>query len=129
MSSTIINDVVTRYFAAIRALDLEAWIATFAVDAINYEPGGPPLEGRESLRMFFNGVAGGFETIEMTPDNLFIVGNEVAVKWSARGVGKNGRNVTFEGIDVFTINKAGMIQMLKAYWDPEAMMAELMGGS
>ncbi len=129
ISPNLVNDAVARYFEAIRALDIEAWIATFAVDAVNYEPGGPPLEGQQSLRMFFNGVAGGFESIEMTPDQIFIVDAEAAVKWSARGVGKNGRRVAFEGVDVFTINNAGKIQTLKAYWDPEAMMADLMGES
>jgi steroid delta-isomerase len=129
MSPKIITDVIARYFAAIRALDAESWLATFAVDAVNYEPGGPPLEGHESMRMFFNGVAGGFESIDMTPDQIFIVGAEAAVKWSARGAGKNGRRVAFEGVDLFTINNAGKIQVLKAYWDPEAMMADLMGES
>jgi steroid Delta-isomerase len=62
----------------------------------------------------------------MKPDRIFVAGNEAGVKWSARGMGKNGRNVTFEGIDVFTINNAGKIQTMKGFWDPEAMMDELM---
>lgn len=127
MSEEIIRQSINDYFAAISALDCEAWIAAFAADAVSYEPGGPPLEGHAALRMFFNGVAGGFETIEMKPDQIFPVGNEAGVKWSAHGTGKNGREVNFEGIDVFAINEAGKIQAVRAYWNPAAMMAELTG--
>src|SRR5262245_1912643 len=126
MSPEAIEKVVTDYFAAIQSLDVEAWINTFAADATSYEPGNPPLQGHNSLRMFFNGVAGGFEEIDIAPNQIFIVDGEAAVKWSARGMGKNGRKVTFEGIDLFSFNGTGKIQTVKAFWDPEAMMAELM---
>lgn len=89
--------------------------------------GQPPAAPTPSaLRAFFNGVAGGFARIEMKPEQIFIVGNEAAVKWAVRGTGKNGRAVTFEGIDFFAVNDEGKIQTVKAYWDPAAMMAELM---
>jgi steroid Delta-isomerase len=54
-----------------------------------------------------------------------IVGNEVAIKWTADGVGKNGRSVTFEGIDLWTLNDVGEIQSLRAYWNPEPVVAQL----
>jgi steroid delta-isomerase len=127
MLEEIIRQSINTYFAAISALDCEAWIAAFADDAVSHEPGNPPLEDHDALRMFFNGVAAGFETIEMKPDQIFTVGNEAGVKWSAHGTGKNGREVRFEGIDVFAVNDDGKIQMVKAYWNPAAMMADLMG--
>lgn len=127
MSPETIRQSINEYFDAICALDCEAWVAAFATDGTSHEPGNPPLVGPDALRMFFNGVAGGFEQIEMRPDQIFPVGEEAAVKWSARGTGKNGRQVAFEGIDVFTINPEGKIQTVKAYWDPAAMMAGLMG--
>jgi len=42
-----------------------------------------------------------------------------------RGTGKNGRQVIFEGIDVFEINQDGKIQTMWGCWDPAAMMAQL----
>jgi steroid delta-isomerase len=51
--------------------------------------------------------------------------NEVAVKWTGRGVGKNGREVTCEGIDIFEINEALKIKTLRVYWHPAALMAQL----
>ncbi len=127
MTSETVQKVINDYFDAICNLDCKAWIATFAADAVSHEPGNPPLAGHEMLRAFFNGVAGGFETIEMRPQQIFVVGNEAGVKWSASGLGKTGRQARFEGIDIFTLNGEGKIQIVKAYWDPAAMMAQLMG--
>ena len=121
------TNIINAYFAAISALDAEQWVATFAPDGMSDEPGNPPLIGHAALRQFFNAIAAGFESIEMKPDQIFPLDNEAAVKWSARGKGRNGRTVTFEGIDIFVVNDAGTIQSVKAYWNPAAMMAELLG--
>ena len=108
---TVIN-VINEYFAAISALDAERWVATYAADATSYEPGNT-LTGHEALRQFFNGIAAGFDRLEMKPDQIFPVGNEAGVKWSASGVGRNGRAVAFEGVDVFAVNEAGKIQTVR----------------
>lgn len=126
MSTDRIQKIVAEYFAAIRAMDASAWISTFAEDAVNYDPvGAPPNKGHAALRGFFEGIAGAFETVGLFEDHVFINGNEAAVKWTGRGTGKNGRAVTFEGIDIFEINDEGKIQTVRAYWNPAAMMAEL----
>lgn len=126
MTRDSIHKVVADYFAAIRALDAEQWVATFAEDAVSKDPyGSQELAGHDALRQFFLGIAGGFETLSFTEESVFVSGDRAAVKWSASGVGKNGRPVTFEGIDVFEVNGAGKIQKLWAYWDPSEMMATL----
>jgi steroid Delta-isomerase len=61
----------------------------------------------------------------LTEDSIFITGNQAAVKWTGNGVGKNGHQVKFEGIDVFEVNTAGKIQRMWAYWNPVAMIAQL----
>lgn len=128
MSTDRIQKAVADYFAAIRAMDAEAWVATFAADATSHDPvGAPPMTGHAVLRQFFEGIAGAFETIGFFEDQVFTSGNEAAVKWTARGTGKNGRAITFEGIDVFEINDEGKIQTVRGYWNPAAMMAELQG--
>jgi steroid delta-isomerase len=128
MSAEAISRGVADYFRAIREMDLEAWLATFAIDAVSHDPvGGQPLKGHDSLRQFFTGIAGAFDTVGLTEDSVFISGEGAAVKWTGRGVGKNDREVSFEGIDVFEFNDAGKIQTMWAYWNPAAMMAELQG--
>lgn len=126
MSDDLIAKVIAEYFAAIRAMDTDAWVKTFAEDAVSHDPvGAPPNVGHDGLRRFFDGITGAFEKVGLFENDIFIVGNEAAVKWTGRGTGKNGREVTFEGIDFFEINDAGKIQTVRAYWNPAAMMAEL----
>jgi steroid delta-isomerase len=126
-SPAIIRQVVAAYFAATRAMDLDAWLATFAPDAVDYDPvGTPPVVGHTGLRQFFQTIAGAFEKVGMTEDHVFVAGSGAAVKWTGRGVGKNGRAITFEGIDVFEVNDQGRIQKLWGYWDPARVMEELL---
>lgn len=128
MSTELIQKAIADYFAAIRAMSADAWLATFAADAVSHDPvGAPPLKGHDALRQFFEGICGAFEQVGLSEDQVFVAGNGAAVKWTGKGVGKNGRSVTFEGIDVFEINDAGKIQNIYAYWNPAAMMAELAG--
>ncbi|HEY0404891.1 MAG TPA: AMP-binding protein, partial [Pyrinomonadaceae bacterium] len=82
---------IADYFAAIRAMDASAWVATFADDAISYDPvGAPPMAGHAALRQFFEGIAGAFEKVGLFEERVFVSGNEAAVKWTGRGTGKNG---------------------------------------
>jgi steroid Delta-isomerase len=125
MSTEMVHKAVTAYFAATRAMDAGAWVETFAEDGTSYDPAAPPATGHTALRQFFEGIAGAFSRVGLTEDNVFVVGREAAVKWTGRGVGHNGREVVFEGIDFFEINEAGKIQTLRAYWNPAALMAQL----
>ena len=125
MSTEMIQKAVADYFAATRAMDADAWVRTFAEDATSYDPAAPPATGHDALRQFFEGIAGAFSRVGLTEDNVFVVDTSAAVKWTGRGVGKNGREVVFEGIDVIEINDDGKIQTLRAYWNPAALMAQL----
>jgi steroid delta-isomerase len=128
MSPEIISRGVRAYFAAIRAMDLEAWVATFAPDATSYDPvGAPPTVGHDGLRQFFAAIVGAFKTVGLTEDHIFIAGDGAAVKWTGTGTGKNGRNVRFEGIDVFEFNSDGLIQTMRAYWNPAEVLMQLQG--
>jgi steroid delta-isomerase len=126
MSPDAIAIAIKAYFAAIRAMDVEAWVATFAPDAISYDPvGAPPTAGHDALRQFFNAIAGAFKKINFAEDHIFIAGDGAAVKWTGTGTGKNGRDVRFEGIDIFEFNQAGLIQTIRAYWNPAEVMIQL----
>lgn len=128
MAGENIPAVVGQYFAAIGQMDTDTWVRCFAEQGTSYEPGAPtPLEGHAALRHFILGVLGAFEKITMTQDHVFLSGDRVAVKFTGRGTGKNGRQVTFEGIDVFEINQEGKIQTMWGYWNPAAMMKQLQG--
>ena len=126
MSPEIVSQAVKAYFAATRAMDQEAWVNSFAADAVSYDPvGAPAMHGHEKLAEFFQQIMSVFKEVGLTEDEVFIAGNGAAVKWSGRGISQGGNKVHFEGIDVFEVNEAGKIQMLHAYWNPAEMMAQL----
>ena len=126
MSPEIISQVIKNYFAAIRAMNQNAWVNTFAEDAVSYDPvGAPAIEGHQSLGEFFQSITAAFKEVGLTEDQVFVAGNQAAVKWTGTGISKQGNKVRFEGIDVFTINEAGKIQNLHAYWNPAEMVAQL----
>lgn len=126
MSPEVIAKAVKNYFAALRAMDEQAWVSTFADDAISYDPvGAPPIHGHEKLAEFFQTITAAFKEVGLAEDYVFIAGNGAAVKWTGEGTSKEGRKVQFEGIDVFEINEAGKIQTLHAFWNPAEMVAQL----
>jgi len=126
MSPEVVARTIRAYFAALRAMDQEAWVDTFAVDAVSYDPvGSPAIHGHQKLGEFFQSIAGAFQEVGLTEDHVFIAGDGAAVKWTGRGTSKQGKAVLFEGIDVFELNANGKIQLLRAYWNPAEMVAQL----
>lgn len=126
MSADFIARNVKEYFAALRAMDEKRWVNTFAPDAVSYDPVGTPgIEGHAKLAEFFQTVTAPFKEVGLTENDIFIAGNSAAVKWTGRGTSKTGKEVKFEGIDIIEFNEAGEIQLLRAYWNPAEMVAQL----
>ena len=126
MSADVVARTIKEYFAALRAMDEKAWVNTFAADAVSYDPvGTPAMEGHDKLAEFFQTITAAFKEVGLTENDVFIAGNGAAVKWTGRGKSKAGKDVKFEGIDVFEFNEAGKIQTLRAYWNPAEMVAQL----
>jgi steroid Delta-isomerase len=128
VSPEVIRQSVAAYFAAARAMDADAFADSFARDGVTHDPvGTPPSVGHAAIRQFIAGIFGLFETVGLTEEHVFVAGNGAAVKWMGRGRGKNGAEVTFEGIDVLEVNGEGKIQMVRAYWDPAPVLARVQG--
>lgn len=126
VSSDRISRAVRAYFLAIRAMDAEAFANTFAEDGTTYDPvGSPGIKGRGSIREFLEGICQNFKSVALTEESIFVAGDGAAVKWTGRGTSTNGRQVRFEGIDVFEINEDGKIQTVRAYWNPAEMIGQL----
>ena len=126
MSNDTIETIIAAYFTNMAAMNPEGWVEYFAEDAISYDPvGHPPTKVHEGFREFFGQLQGVFEHLEPTTENIFVAGNEAAVKWTMQGRSKSGKSVMFEGITIFEINEAGKIQTTRAYWNPATMIAQL----
>lgn len=125
-NSKAIEKVVAEYFAAINALDADAFVGCFAEDGATHDPeGAPPHEGPAGVRAFFDGLAQLCESCEITPRDVFVSGSGAAAPWTLVARGKNGRDATAAGVDVITVNGAGRIQELHAYWDPSSFIGTL----
>ena len=126
ISSDRISRAVRAYFLAIRAMDAEAFANTFAEDGTTFDPvGSPAITGREEIREFLQSICQNFKSVALEEDFVFVAGSGAAVKWTGRGTSANGREVKFEGVDVFDVNEDGKIQTLRAYWNPAEMIAQL----
>lgn len=121
-----ISRAVRAYFLAIRAMNAEAFANTFAEDGSTFDPeGAPPVTGRAALQEFLSSICKNFKSVSLTEDSIFVAGNGAAVKWTGHGTSPSGREVNFEGIDVFEVNEDGKIQSVHAYWNPAEMIAQL----
>ena len=126
VSADKISRAVRAYFLAIRAMDPDAIADTFAEDGTTCDPvGAPPISGRAGIREFFVSIFKNFKSAALTEDLVFVAGNGAAVKWTGTGTSASGKEVKFEGIDVFEINQDGKVQNIRAYWNPAEMIAQL----
>jgi uncharacterized protein (TIGR02246 family) len=130
MSAQVSADRVSRavraYFLAIRAMDAEAFANTFAEDGTTCDPlGAPPITGRAGICEFFESICKNFKSVSLEEESIFVAANGAAVKWTGKGTSNSGREVKFEGIDVFEVNAEGKIQNVWAYWNPGEMIAQL----
>lgn len=126
MSPEQIESIIDSYLANISAMNAEGWVENFAEDALSYDPvGEPPTLVHEGFQEFIGQLKAVFAKLEANKENIFVTGNEAAVKWTMKGVSKTQKTVTFEGITVFEINDSGKIQTTRAYWNPQTMIAQL----
>jgi len=126
VSADRISRAVRGYFLAIRAMDADAFANAFAEDGTTCDPhGSDAITGRAALREFFQSICKNFKSVALTEDSIFVAGDGAAVKWTGQGTSNSGREVKFEGIDVFEVNDDGKIQTIHAYWNPGEMIAQL----
>lgn len=116
---TPVETVAHAYFAALASGDIAAWVELFADDAISHDPVGSPHAGKGEIRSFLTEfVTQHFHSVALYQREVISNGHDAAVKWEGIAEGLNGQSVTFSGIDVISINKAGKIQTVYAFWDP-----------
>ena len=121
-----VQRAVEGYFEKLEAMELDQWAAMFEVSvtaspaSTDQGPAGFPV-----LRSFFLKLAESCEGFDFSRDDVFVVGDSAAIKWTAKVRGKNGRGLTFEGVDIIEVNAAGRITSIRAYWHQEPILAEI----
>ena len=117
-----IRHSVARYFEATRSGDAHQWADCFAENALFEDPVGSPLvDNPQAILEFGKKFMSGFKTVGLHEEFVHVVGNEAAVRWTGKGTTKDGKQVRFEGINIFEFNR-GKITKLKGYWSPDSIV-------
>lgn len=120
-----INHIINAYFSAFSAMNAAQWSELFTPDAQAFDPvGNPPSNPQADSKQFFDMLQQINESLAVKPESVFIVGNEVAVKWRLNAVAKNQKEASAEGISTFVISESGKILKVCAYWDDKAFLAQ-----
>ena len=110
------------FWAAVDAKDVDRMLSTMAEDAEFEDPVGSPVrKGHGELREFFDGMSDAFETVIVSRDKVYPCADQLGLVWTISGRMTNGRDVTFDGIDIIKFNEDGKIQALWGYWDPSVL--------
>jgi uncharacterized protein (TIGR02246 family) len=112
-----IEKTVRTYAAAWAARDREGWLDTFADSATHEDPVGEGLRrGRAEIGEFWDRAMSGYDWLEIVPREIFVVSGEAAMVWTINAATPDG-TITFDGVDVFTFDKAALIVSVRAYWE------------
>ena len=110
---------VAAYFDGTRSMNAAAWAAAFAPDAVLDDPVGSPIKNTpEAILAQGEAFVGAFETIGLHEEFVHVAGNEAVAKWQGRGVTRDGNEVVFDGINLFTFNSDGKIAQLRGFFSP-----------
>ncbi len=104
------NLAVDAYFAAVRAKDIDAWIALFAEDATYALPNGQQFAGKPAIREFQQMVFGAGAPVP-TPSGRIVSSAGVAVEIEAALPDGTVRHTT----NVYRFDAAGKIRSLTVY--------------
>ena len=110
--------IIHRFWDAIGARDVDAYLATFAPGAVARDPvSQPPLETEAQRRAYLEGILGGLEDIRVSIDFLTSCGDHTASKWTVKAKpAADGSDVVLEGIDTARHDADGLIVELYGYF-------------
>jgi len=117
IKAAVLETTIRAYAAAWAARHREAWLRTFAPDATQEDPVGDPVRrGHREIGEFCDREIARYESIEIVPRQIFVLGHEAAMVWTINGVIEKGP-VSFDGVDVFQFDDAGLISSVRAFWE------------
>lgn len=120
------EQTIADYYAALRSLDRDLWVSLFADEIRLRNPVGEPvMSGKEGVARFFETMAEQFESVAIHEQFVIAHPLEAAVKWKCFGETANGKEVQFEGIDIFQFDSDGRITRLDGYWDAAPLIDAL----
>ena len=105
--------VVTEYFEALGAQDLDRAVGTWKPGSIDHLHGFDDLVAPDGIREFFGGIIETMPDFRLEITSTVAEGDQVAVHWRVtgtfdgegkfEGLAPNGRPVVLEGVDLLTV--------------------------
>ncbi|MEM7548706.1 MAG: nuclear transport factor 2 family protein [Bacteroidota bacterium] len=116
---------VNDYFKATQSGNASTWADSFADNVYLNDPyGSESPRNREEIATIGETFMSSFESVGLYPDFIYVKWLEATVKWTGRGITKDGKEVTFQGINMTTYNREGKIISHIGYWDPQDMVTK-----
>lgn len=113
--------MIRAYAASWAARDREAWLRTFATEGSQEDPvGGPVRRGHREIGEFCDREMARYRSIEIVPREIFVIDHEAAMVWTINGVTDHDP-VSFDGVDVFQFDDAGLISRVRAFWERSSL--------
>jgi hypothetical protein len=103
-------ELAKRYFACVRARDIDGWMALFAEDARYILPNGNLFEGAANIRAVQTSVFASGAPFP-TPQQKLIDGKSMAVEVEAMLPDGSTRRT----VNLYTLNDEGLIQQLSVF--------------
>jgi steroid Delta-isomerase len=111
----------------------EDWLALFAPDALIQDPVGPSFldptgeghQGREAIGKFWDNYVGMIQKFHFRVTDSFANGSSCANVTTISAVLTDGSTMDIDCILIYTVDDAGLIQTLRAHWEPDRAMATI----
>ncbi|WP_299530599.1 nuclear transport factor 2 family protein [Ulvibacterium sp.] len=111
-----------EYFNATQSGNAITWASTFAENAYINDPyGSPAPNGRGEIVQIGEDFMSSFKSAGLYPEYIYVNGLVATSKWIGKGITKDGKEATFEGINITTYNEMGKIVSHIGYWNPGKM--------
>lgn len=126
MDADAVRAAVNEYFSALGNADEDGFTRLFSDDVWFCDPLGTPiLEGHAGVAKFLRGLRRSWSSFSAQTQAVHVRGPRAAASWSAKGLSATGKNISFDGIDVFEMADDGTIQRVEGYWDLESVVGQM----
>ncbi|HZC73070.1 MAG TPA: nuclear transport factor 2 family protein [Jatrophihabitans sp.] len=125
------RDATFRSYDAVLRKDKQAWLANFAADGWIEDPVGPSMfdedgtghHGPEGRARFWDLTIATVARFEIEIDDSFVCANECVNVGTIHTTLSNGYRASCEGVFHYTVDDAGQLVSLRAFWELDRMMA------
>jgi len=120
-----------RSYAAVGTGVLEEWLKVYAEDAVIEDPVGPSWfdpegkghHGHEGISAFWDKAIAPIERFTFHIHDSHANGNTCANVGTITTRFADGTVVDTDLVMVYTVNEDGLVQSMRAYWEPDRAMA------